>query len=104
MQDNLIKNAEENDDGELIYERVLRLRTGDVRRVEVNVTKLYEPGPTKTADVERLILSAELAEEGEGGGNPARPSNAKVAKEAIERIEAKGLEPAWRRAEGEVKV
>lgn len=92
----MIENAEENDDGELIWEHTVPVAAGGTREIETNVTHLLTPGTRKTGTVEHLVIEAELYDEGEGGGNPARPVNAEVAKQAIEKIESEGLEPAWR--------
>jgi len=57
-------------------------------------------GTRKTGDVEHLVIEAELHDDGEGGGNPAWPINSEIAKQAIEKIESNGLQPAWRDGQG----
>jgi len=56
-------------------------------------------GTRKTGDVEHLLIEAEIYDDGEGGGNPARPVDGETAKRAIEKIESNGLQPAWRQVE-----
>ena len=94
--------AERNDEGDLIYKKPVPTPGGGSTTVDVNMTTLYQPGPRRTGSVEMLRIEAELVDEGKELGNPAKPSNAEVAKSAIEQIEAAGLTPAWRAVGGEV--
>lgn len=99
----MLDRAEEDDDGDLIWERDIPVLMGGTKTAETNVTNLLKPGLRKTGDVEHLVIEAELydeRDESEWGGNPARPVDAETAKRAIERIEEKGLTPAWRLVEG----
>lgn len=57
-------------------------------------------GTRKTGNIEHLVIEAELHDTGDGGGNPARPVDSETAKRAIETIESKGLQPAWRDSNG----
>lgn len=95
----MLDHAEPDEDDDLVWQRTVSAAAGGTKEVETNVTSLLRPGKRKTGKVEHLVIEAELYDEGEGGGNPARPVNAEVAKEAIERIEEKGLEPAWRQVD-----
>jgi len=94
----LIENAERDEDGRLICEIERSAAAGGTSTQEVDCTALFRPGRRVVGDVEKLVVEAELADEGEHGGNPAYPEES-VAQEAIERIEDKGLEPAWRAVE-----
>ncbi len=91
-----IDEAERNDEGDLIYEKPVPLPGGGSTTQEVNMTTLYKPGDRRTTSVEMLRIEAEFADEGKEIDNPAKPSSADVAKEAIELIEDRGLTPAWR--------
>jgi hypothetical protein len=98
----LLQNAEENDKGELVWKRKTQALAGGTKEVETNVTALLQPGMRKTGKVEHLVIEAELyaeREPEEWGGNPARPVDSETAKRAIEQIESKGLEPAWRKVD-----
>jgi hypothetical protein len=88
--------AERNDDGELIYEKPVPLPGGGTTTQDVNMTTLYQPGERRSNSVELLRIEAEFAAEGKEIDNPAKPSNADVAKEAIELMEDRDLTPAWR--------
>jgi hypothetical protein len=99
----LLENAEENEDGDLIWKRTVPAPAGGTKELETNVTALLQPGLRKTGTVKHLVVEAELYDERDPedwGGNPARPIDAETAKEAIEKIEAKGLTPAWRLVDG----
>lgn len=95
----MIEKAERNDDGDLIWERETRALAGGTRTTEINVSELLRPGPRKTGNIDILIIEAELHDAGNGGGNPARPLDAQTAKRAIQAIEDRGLEPAWRQVD-----
>ena len=94
--------AERNEDGDLIFEKTVPTAGGGTTTVDVNMTTLYQPGPRRTSSVEMLRIEAELVDEGKQLDNPAKPSNAEVAKQAIELMEDRGLTPAWRVFDGEV--
>lgn len=98
-QNRLLRQGEENEDGDIIYEHEVQTKTGDTKTVEINATELFRPGERKTGRVDQLVIEAKLHDEGKGGGNPAKPLNSDVAKRAVERIESIGLEPAWRLVE-----
>jgi len=95
----LIEEATENDDGDLIYEREIPGPQGTTQTEEINVSALFTPGQRKTGSVEHLLVEARLYDEEEGNGNPAKPVNAEVAKQALGRMEQEGIEPAWRQVE-----
>jgi hypothetical protein len=88
--------AKRNAEGDLIYKKPVPTPGGGSTTQDVNMTTLYQPGDRRTGSVEMLRIEAEFADEGKTIDNPAKPSNADVAKEAIELIEDRGLEPAWR--------
>jgi len=96
MTATILDQAEEDENGDLIYEFELQKRNGVAKSVEVNATHLFQPGERRVGDVAHLVTEAKLAEKGELGGNPAKPANGETAKKAIEQIEQAGLEPAWR--------
>jgi len=102
MPMNMRDKAEENDDGDLIWKQTTRALVGGTSTREHNVTHLLQPGGRKTGIVEHLVIEAELYDERDPedwGGNPARPVDSETAKQAIARIEEKGLTPAWRLVE-----
>jgi len=83
--------AERNSDGDLVV-----TEDDGVMEHETNLTKLFQPGKRKTGNVEMLVIEARLADENpDKDRNPAFPVNSDVADEALERIEAEGLDPAW---------
>lgn len=88
--------AERNADGDLIYKKPVPLPGGGTTTQDVNMTTLYQPGERRSNSVELLRIEAEFAAEGKEIDNPAKPSNADVAKEAIELMEDRDLTPAWR--------
>jgi hypothetical protein len=93
------EHAERDDDGRLVWERTVPALAGGTTTIEVDVTALLTPGRRQTGNVAHLVTEAELYAERdahEWGGNPARPVDSETAARAIERIEAKGLTPAWR--------
>lgn len=97
----ILDKATENDDGELVWTRDEPAAAGGTKEVETNVTHLLQPGRRQTGKIEHLLIEAELYDErdpDEWGGNPAYPTEG-IAEQAIERIEAEGLEPAWRLVE-----
>lgn len=91
----LIDEAERNEDGELIA-TVPSFGIGGPKEKEVNVTRLFRPGPRKSNNLKHLLAEARLVDHGTELDNPARPANAEIAKEAIERFEEEDLKPAWR--------
>lgn len=96
----LIDDAERNDDGDLIYEKTVPGPAGTTIDIEINATSLFTPGERRTNDTMILLTEARAVAEADtpadAVGNPAKPANDTTAKQAIERIEAEGLEPAWR--------
>lgn len=96
MTTNMRERAERDNDGRLIWEKKIASAAGGTSTKEIDVSALLRPGLRKTGNIEQLLIEAEHAAEDEHGGNPSRPVNADVAKRAIEKIESKGLEPAWR--------
>jgi hypothetical protein len=83
----IYERAEKNDDGDYIL---------DKKTYDQNVSKMFRPGKRKTNSVEQLLIEARLADEKpDKDRNPAFPINGDVADEALDRIEAAGLEPAW---------
>jgi hypothetical protein len=92
------EHAERDDDGDLVWERERQALTGGTTTHETNVSALLRPGRRQTGNVAHLVTEAELYADNEydRGGNPARPVDSQTAARAIERIEAKGLTPAWR--------
>lgn len=96
----MLTEGERNENGDIIWEFELQKRNGEAKTVEVNATHLFQPGLRKSGDIELLVTEAELASDGEHGGNPAKPANADVAERAIRRIESEDLTPAWRVVEG----
>jgi len=93
------EQAERNDKGRLVWEQTVAAAAGGHVTTEIDVTALLRPGERKTGNIEHLIIEAELHAEEEGGGNPAKPVDAETAKRAIEELEQRGLEPAWRQVE-----
>lgn len=80
--------AERNEEGELVI--------NEGHKKNVNVTKLLNPGRRKTSNVMILLAEARLInEEPDRDMNPAFPTNSDIADEAISRIEAEDLRPAW---------
>ena len=99
MTSRMREHAERDDDGALIWERERQALAGGTTTTEINVSALLRPGRRRTGNVAHLVTEAELYAErdaDEWGGNPARPVDSETAARAIERIEAKGLTPAWR--------
>ena len=92
----LLKQAERNDDGDLIYEKEYETRSGGKRTEKTNVSELLQPGKRTTGDVDILVYEAKQAAE-RGVDNPAYPATADVANEACRKIiDNLGLEPAWK--------
>lgn len=85
----------ENEDGDKIREITVTGPRGTSRTVEVNLTKLFQPGLSTTGDVEMLVREAELVADGVELGNPHIPFNETILERATARIEAEGLTPAW---------
>lgn len=90
------EKGERNDDGELVYTKVKKKRSGETTELEINLSKLLSPGERNTANEEILRIEAELVADGVELGNPATPTNHRVAKRVIENLESDGLQPAWR--------
>jgi len=100
MTSSMREKAEEQD-GQLIWEKSVPAAGGGTTTREVDVTALLTPGRRQTGNVEHLLIEARLYDERdreEWGGNPAYPTEG-IVEQAIERIEAEGLEPAWRLVE-----
>lgn len=65
-------------------------------KVEFDLTTLLAPGASTSSNVELLFLEAKIADENEDyDGNPHVPTRDSVYDEAVEKIEAAGLVPAW---------
>lgn len=84
-----------NEDGDKIKEITVKRSSGETRTYEANLSKLGQAAPSTTSNIDILCIEAELAAEGRIGTNPHLPSSAEVYEQAIERIEAEGLTPAW---------
>lgn len=79
--------------------------TGDVmakvpmpkgRSKTINLTHRFQNAPRRTSNVDILLIEAEILDDTGTVENPARPINPAVKEAALERIDAEGLEPAWR--------
>lgn len=90
----MLREATENNDGDLIYTKEIPGPEGTTREVDVNVSKLYRPGRRKTGDVELLLIEARLAADGKELGNPAFPINGEIADQFHERL-SDDMNPAW---------
>lgn len=90
----MLKQAEENEDGDLIYTEIRIGPEGREHEYELNCTKLYSPGRRKTGDLEILLIEAQLAAEGKDLGNPAFPINGEIADQLHERL-PDDMNPAW---------
>ena len=77
--------------GDLIAKKETRVGTS-----EINVSKLFAPGKRKSNDVDLLVHEARIADDNpDADMNPAFPINETVADEALERMDAEDLKPAW---------
>jgi len=98
MSLHIIENAEENKDGQLIWEKKIPGPEGTTKTHDVNVTALLSPGKRTTGDVDILVHEAKQ----DNVDNPAFPANQETLNEAAkEIIEDLGLEPAWKGHEPE---
>jgi len=84
----LLKRAEENAEGDLVFDRP--------NGREVNVSKLLQETPRVSGDVSLLVIEAEQADDDDRHGpeNPARPATAEVAEDVVARLD-EGVRPAW---------
>jgi len=94
LHDEFVTDYDWIEDGDKIREVVVGSLEGSTQTQDVNFTHLMQSAPSTTGNVEMLVIEAELAAE-EPPGNPHIPINERVLAEARERIEAKGLTPAW---------
>ena len=62
---------------------------------KVNMSSLLEAGLSTTTKIDHLVIEAKLMEEGRIGHNPHIPATMEVLEQAKDRIEARGLTPAW---------
>lgn len=86
-----------DDRGHLIAQRrVVHPAYGEVE-TEIDLTALYQTARRTTGDPDLLVIEAELAADPDDStpANPARPLDSDVAKAAVERIEQRGIRPAW---------
>jgi len=84
----IFENAERNEEGDLIKT--------DEQGNTVNVSNLFAPGKRKTSNVEMLVIEARIADEKpDKDMNPAFPMGDDTAIEALDRMDAEGLDPAW---------
>lgn len=91
----ILQEAERNEDGYLIWEREFESQSGTSTTVECNATHLFQPGERQTGSVDILVTEARLADNGEHGGNPAKPADGDILKTAMAKMEQEGLRPAW---------
>lgn len=82
--------------GEKLREIGFRGPNNTTRTIDVNVSKLYQAGPSTTGDIEMLRIEAELVADGKDLDNPHVPVNDDVRARAVDAIESEGLTPAWR--------
>lgn len=87
------------DDGDVYRKRTVKRKeptSGDVieTTVEQNLSKLFVAGHRETGDPDILVWEAEAKADGESA-NWADPVDEHTEKQARERIERKGLTPAW---------
>lgn len=83
----IYQDAEKDDNGDYIQKK---------GKNDFNVSRLFRPGKRKTGNVQMLVIEARLADEKpDKDRNPAFPVNGNIADEALDRIEAEGLDPAW---------
>lgn len=90
----MLQEAEENDDGDLIYTKTVEAPNGTRKEIEVNCTKMYAPGRRRSGNVDLLVIEAELAADGKDLGNPAFPIREEVA-EAVHSRLPEDVDPAW---------
>lgn len=90
----MLQEAEENDDGNLIYTKEIPGPHGGRREIEVNCTHMYQPGRRKSGNVDLLVIEAELAADGKDLGNPAFPIREEVAEQVHARLD-EDVQPAW---------
>lgn len=90
------QEAERNDEGRLIKTQSISRATGESNTVETDVTALFEAGKRTTTSVQNLVIEAELVESDHHTvENPWVPGSPETLVQARERIEDKGLRPAW---------
>lgn len=63
-----------------------------------DLTVMFQNAPRKTANVEALVIEAELYAERGTVGNPAEPITDDVEQRAREQLDAADLTPAWEAA------
>jgi len=93
--DDMKSEAEQDEQGELVHEKEIQHSQGHTVTEETNLSKLLNPGKRTTGDVNILLHEARQAEE-DGVDNPAFPADADTTNEAVPKIKAEGLEPAWK--------
>ena len=93
--DDMKAEAERDEQGDLVYEKEVQHSQGYTVTEETNLTKLLNPGKRTTGDVKILLHEARQAAE-DGVDNPAFPANVETTNEAVPKIKAEGLEPAWK--------
>lgn len=93
--DDLKDAAEYDDNNDLIHENEIEHPQGHTTTDNTNLSALLNPGRRQTSDVNILLQEARQAAEG-GVDNPAFPLKAETTNDAVPKIKAEGLEPAWK--------
>ena len=93
--DDMKAAAERDDSGDLVHEQEIEHSQGHTTTEETNLSALLNPGRRTTGDVNILLHEARQAAE-DGVDNPAFPASIETTNEAVPKIKAEGLEPAWK--------
>ena len=88
-------DAERDESGDLVHTHEQKHEQGHTTKEVTNLSKLLNPGKRTTGDVSILLHEARQAAE-KGVDNPAFPADIETTNEAVPRIKAEGLEPAWK--------
>lgn len=83
------------DDGDKYREMTVQAGGGTTATIEMNLSKMYQAGPSTTGDMEVLKIEAELVAEGKDLKNPHVPADADLLERATNALSNEGLTPAW---------
>ena len=95
INDDHVEDHDKIVDGQKIREKVTRGVDGTSKTLDIDQTALLTPGISTTSSLELITLEAELVAEGRAVDNYHIPANDGVLDRALEKLNGKGLTPAW---------
>ncbi|KYH23715.1 hypothetical protein HAPAU_41950 [Halalkalicoccus paucihalophilus] len=100
LSDDVIRDYDEiNSDGHKVKTVKKRDADGKEHEVEINLSRLLNPTPSTTSDIEILVVEARVNDEAGDGEvpieNPHIPAYDAILDRAEKRLDDEGLTPAW---------